>query len=103
MCLEGQDMRSGVRQSRRFTERRTGMKNVAFITYNSVGDDLSSGWHDGPSNRRALVLQNSRGEAWGAANPATYTYAPGEGDELIARRAAEIGGLWGQLQQALPE
>lgn len=79
------------------------MNNAAFVTYNTVGEKLSSGWHSGPSGRRALVLQNSRGEEWGAVDPARYTYAPGEGNELQNRRVEEIGNLWGKLQQALPE
>jgi hypothetical protein len=76
---------------------------TGFVTYNTVGEGLASGWHDGPSGRRALVLQNSKGEAWGAADPATYDYTPSEGDGLVARRDAEIRNLWGQLREALPE
>lgn len=69
------------------------MNNVAFVTYNSVGDNLSSGWH-GSGERRALVLQNTRGRRW-AVEPRTGIHAD--------RVMGEIGDLWGQLQQALSE
>ncbi len=66
------------------------MKNVAFVTYNSVGDSLSSGWHDGPSDRRALVLQRTTGDG------ASVKLEPGQ-------RSDQISILWGELQKALPE
>ena len=65
------------------------MESVAFVTYNSVGRDLSSGWH-GSNGRRALVLQNSKGEGALSGGPI--------GSE---RRLEEIDILWGELQKAL--
>lgn len=66
------------------------MNNVAFVTYNSVGDNLSSGWHES-NGRRALVLQNTRGEGTRQSGPI--------GTE---RRREEISLLWGKLQEELP-
>lgn len=67
------------------------MQCVAFVTYNAVGDNLSNGWHEGPNGRRALVLQNTKGEGTLQTGPI------GE-----ARRREEIGILWSLLQEALP-
>lgn len=87
------------------------MKNVAFLTYNTVGEDLSNGWHDGLDGRRAFLLQNSRGNRWAVdANiPAEYrnsdTAPPGYSRvaaENVDRVHDEIGILWGQLQEILP-
>lgn len=75
---------------------------VAFVTYNTVGDTLSSGWHDS-NGRRALVLQNTKGESWGAGE------APGKRDssvpleQLGENRRGQIGNLWGELQRVLTE
>jgi len=75
---------------------------VAFVTYNSVGRNLSSGWHGTP-DRRALVLQNTKGEAW-AVNPDNpLRSADGDYGPSRARRTEEIDRLWGQLQEHLPE
>ena len=79
------------------------MTTAAFITYNTVGNGLANGWHDAPAGHRAFVVQNTKGETWGAADPATYTYARGEGGALVERRMEEIGSLWGQLQKVMPE
>lgn len=68
------------------------MKNVAFVTYNTVGGDLSSGWYSGPEGRRALVLQNTKGDG----SPSSR--AIGEGN-----RREQIGLLWIELQKSLPE
>ncbi|MBI4457791.1 hypothetical protein HY633_02410 [Candidatus Uhrbacteria bacterium] len=80
------------------------MKNVAFVTYNTVGDQLSSGWHDGPGGRRALLIQNTRGQRWGArSNPGVPSGGNRTTDESADRVRGEIDTLWGQLQQALSE
>ncbi len=76
------------------------MNSVAFVTYNSVGDNLSSGWHD-RDGRRAFVLQNSRGERWAVdkfyqADPDGYKRS-----EHADHVRDEIGMLWGKLQDAL--
>lgn len=68
------------------------MQNVAFVTYNAVGRGLPSGWHDGPDGRRALVLQNTKGEGSLSGGPIGRD-----------RRVEEIGILWGELQKALTE
>jgi hypothetical protein len=64
-------------------------KNVAFVTYNKVGLDgnLSDCWHDGPNNRSAFVLQNTRNDLYVV------------GDE---QRTKEIELLWERLQKTLP-
>lgn len=79
------------------------IKTVAFVTYNTVGGSLASGWHEGRCGRKAFVLQNSKGETWAAANPDSYTRAPGEGATYTERREAVIHSLWGQLREVLPE
>ena len=68
------------------------MKNVAFVTYNTVGDDLSSGWH-GSNGRRALILQRVNGDGRRSSGSKLSPDA----------RRDEIGTLWGQLQEALLE
>lgn len=68
------------------------MTSAAFVTYNAVGDNLSSGWHD-RNDRRAFVLQRTNGDGRRSAG------SPLEPD---ARRD-EIGILWRELQKALPE
>lgn len=87
------------------------VKAVAFVTYNTVGDGLSSGWHES-GDRRALVLQNTYGLKWGsdavlgreARNFAEAFLAQAE---RVATGAShlrgEIGNLWRQLQEALLE
>lgn len=79
------------------------MKTIAFVTYNTVGQDLNDGWHEGGEGRKAFVLQNSKGGSWGAKNPVNYDYSRSEGDSLVGQRMDEIGNLWGRLQEALPE
>ena len=75
-------------------------KAIAFVTYNTVGDGLSSGWH-GSGDRRAFVVQNSTGRRWGAS---TDPVRPGANTDANAGRVMdEIDTLWGQLQQALSE
>lgn len=79
------------------------MRKVAFVTYNRVGDGVVSGWHDS-NGRQALVLQNSRGEEW-AVDP-IYKSSPNYSRakvECVDRVRDEIGNLWGQLQEVLPE
>jgi hypothetical protein len=79
------------------------VKAIAFVTYNTVGDDLSSGWHDS-GDRRAFVIQNSRGWAWGAReNRDVPTGNSRLESGCVNRVRDEIGNLWGQLQTALPE
>lgn len=69
-------------------------KTVAFVTYNTVGDGLSSGWHNGPDGRRALVLQNTTGAQWAVSPPGYGIHAD--------RVESMIDILWKQLQEALP-
>lgn len=78
------------------------MQKVAFVTYNSVGDGLASGWH-GSNGRRALVLQNGSGERW-----AVDTFYRTEGADYRRRNHAdhvvsEIDRLWGELQQSVDD
>ena len=84
------------------------MKHVAFLTYNTVGKQLSSGWHDGPDGRRALLIQNSKGHRFAvdsiigdrADPPPGYARSDGQYVDTVR---GEIDILWGQLQQALSE
>lgn len=63
------------------------MNSVAFVTYNQIGNGLADGWHD-RNGRRALVLQNTRGE--GALNGGRPIGAE--------RRREELELLWGKIQ-----
>lgn len=66
------------------------MKTAAFITYNVMDGDVASGWHES-GKRRALVLQNTRGEGtWGNTIG-------------VAARRKQSRTLWQQLQNVLPE
>jgi len=71
------------------------MKKVAFVTYNSLGSEISipSGWHDGPDGRRALLLQNIKGE--GSRQK--------DGAIGAEKRREQICDLWIELQKFLPE
>jgi len=69
------------------------MKKIAFITYNTLSGEISSGWHDGPRGRRALILQNTKGEGSRETGAAI-----GE-----ANRREQICSLWIELQKSLPE
>lgn len=75
------------------------MKCVAFVTYNRVGEGLSNGWHEGPNGRRALVLQNTRGSTWFAKQRFENAAERTAEDDRVRD---EIGNLWDQLQEALP-
>lgn len=82
------------------------MQKVAFVTYNSVGKNLPSGWH-GQNGRQALVLQNSKGERWAVNEligrgdvPPDYERRDAKYTDLVKD---EIGNLWVELQKALPE
>ncbi|TSC57639.1 MAG: hypothetical protein Greene041619_1067 [Candidatus Peregrinibacteria bacterium Greene0416_19] len=66
------------------------MKNVAFLTYNTVWKNLSSGWHEFPNGHRLFVLQNTKGGGTLATGPIG-----------VERRREEIEGLWRQLQREL--
>lgn len=66
------------------------MNNVAFLTYNTVWDGLSNGWHEYPNGRRLFVLQNTKGGGTLATGPIGAD-----------RRREEIEVLWRQLQQEL--
>ncbi len=74
---------------------------TAFVTYNTLGNgELANGWHKGQNGAEALVLQNTKGEAWGAGRgPKDYGFEPREGENLTAGRQREIGMLWGELQK----
>lgn len=69
------------------------MNNVAFVTYNTVGRGLPSGWH-GTDGRQAFVLQNTKGRRW-AVTPHTGIHA-----DLVVN---EIDDLWGELQKIAPD
>jgi len=80
------------------------MKKVAFVTYNTLSSELASGWHDGPEGRRALLVQNTRGQRWGAReNPDIPSGENRVTDESAGRVRDEISSLWEQLQAALPD
>ena len=84
-------------------ERGCAINTCAFVTYNQVGDTLSSGWHDS-GDRRALLIQNSRGFTWGAREERDVSVVNVRlEDQATNRVVSEIETLWGQLQQALPE
>lgn len=79
------------------------MQSVAFVTYNTVGDNLSSGWH-ASNGRRAFLLQNTKGQRWAArSNPDVPAGDTRTEKETADRVADEISILWGELQTALPE
>lgn len=89
------------------------MRTCAFVTYNTVGEGLSSGWHEGLAGRRAFVLQNTRGEHQAATSDPfsdflTSTFGS-ESDRRavrsrrLSRRGEEIDKLWGQLQEVLSD
>lgn len=78
------------------------MKQIAFVTYNTVGENLSSGWHTA-NGRRALVLQNSKGQRWSVDR---NNLPPDDGSEYGVPgklRRTEIEALWTELQKSLPE
>ena len=78
------------------------LKNVAFVTYNTVGDKLSSGWHKS-NGRRAFLLQNSTGK-WGARRDPNVPSGPMRvTDEYADRVSEEISSLWSELQTVLSE
>ncbi len=90
------------------------MQTCAFVTYNTVGENgLTSGWHDGPDGRRALVLQNTRGERQAATTDPLNDFLAvtlGDASQVATvrerrseRRRDQIDTLWGKLQEALPE
>jgi len=80
------------------------MKKVAFVTYNTLSSELSSGWHDGPDGRQALLVQNTRGQKWGAReDPQIPSGENRVTNAYVDRVRDEISDLWGQLQTALPE
>ena len=89
-------------------------KSVAFVTYNSVGEGLSSGWHES-NGRRALVVQNTKCARWAGPGPlaTAFLYMM---DDVVGREATrdadrqahdarrgEIGNVWTELQKSLPE
>ena len=67
------------------------MNKVAFVTYNTVDENLTSGWHES-EDRHAMVLQNTKGEGTRDGGP-------------IGRdnRQEQISTLWKELQQVLSE
>lgn len=76
---------------------------VAFVTYNQVDGELANGWH-GSEDRKAFILQNSRGQRWGARyNPDTPSGEFRTDEEYVDRVRDEISTLWSQLHEALPE
>lgn len=70
------------------------MNCVAFLTYNTVGEGLSNGWHEGPNGRRALVLQNTTGEQWAVRRDTPDA-------QCESNRRSQIDILWSMLQEAL--
>lgn len=75
------------------------LKNVAFLTYNSVGEGLGNGWH-ASNGRRALVLQNTKGARWladqGPLDPDGHATETG-------RVRDEISSLWDELQKGIAD
>jgi 1-aminocyclopropane-1-carboxylate deaminase/D-cysteine desulfhydrase-like pyridoxal-dependent ACC family enzyme len=67
------------------------MKTAAFITYNQLGEGkISTGWHES-DGRRALVLQNTKGEG-------SLKLGKPIGAE---KRAEQISLLWAELRKEL--
>jgi hypothetical protein len=78
------------------------MNNVAFVTYNSIGRNLPSGWHE-RGDRRALLVQGSENGGWAVdqfynADPESY-----DRSEHVDHVRGTISNLWGTLQKALAE
>ena len=69
------------------------MKQIAIVTYNRIGRGTAfeSGWHE-ENGRRVLLLQNTKGEG-----------SKGSGQLTSDARHEQIGLLWKEIQQALPE
>ncbi len=87
------------------------MRSVAFVTYNTVGEGLSSGWHN-REGRRALVLQNTKGQRLASTTDPkedNRVFDTGTDPEVqaVARRRAEnrmeqVELLWRELEKELP-
>lgn len=75
------------------------MKTVAFVTYNTVGSGLSSGWHES-GDLRALVLQNTKGRSWAAAQSVSKNSEQYVQETAVV--AGQIGNLWDTLAQEIP-
>jgi hypothetical protein len=78
------------------------VKNVAFVTYNTVGNGLSSGWH-GSNGRRALLVQNGDCQEYAVdkfydADPDGYSRAD-HADHI----RDEIGRIWDNLLSSITE
>lgn len=75
------------------------MNNVAFVTYNTLGDDnrVATGWQTSRrcQERKALVLQNTKGRR--SAADQWDRWSAGEVDAV--RR--EIGDVWDELSRSL--
>jgi len=84
------------------------MNSVAFLTYNTVGENLRSGWHDGPDGRRAFVLQNDSGNRWAVEDlfvdpktvPSGYSRSAKTNVDHVS---GKIDGLWGELLKVLSD
>lgn len=69
------------------------MNSIALVSYNQIGGGNKTGWQK-EGGRRALVIQNSKGEQFAA------TYAGERGDNEVRR---EINTAWDTLQGSLKE
>lgn len=67
------------------------LTRVAFLTYNTVGHGIASGWHDA-DGRRALVVQDTEGLV-------------DHLEDVVGPRGRRevIGTLWKELQKVLPD
>lgn len=84
------------------------MGKVAFLTYNTVGDGMANGWHEGPSGRCAYVLQNSMCNRFAVDQLLDGAVVPPPGydrreEKYVNRVRDEIGTLWGKLQEVVCE
>lgn len=82
------------------------MKNVGFVTYNTVGQgNYPDGWHE-RDGFRAFLLQNSKGEKYAVENA---TGKDGWKSDDFRRSqykgvvSEEVETLWGKLRTILPE
>ena len=76
------------------------MPRIAFLTYNSVGDPpVRDGWHEN-ADRKALVLQNTRGHRWAVIESAGPTRPDGydrDDSQHVGAVTSQIDTLWAEL------
>ncbi len=77
--------------------------NVAFVTYNTVGENRLSGWVE-QNGHRAFVMQNTKGISWGAGvAPKDYGTIEGPTSKLTENRFSEIEQMWLILREMIHE